>query len=542
MFRNSVPLVVLLAAATPAAEPTAPRNESIRQQDMKADLGFLAGDGFKGRLSGTAENELALDFITSRFERLGLKRIGPEGTYLQRFQLVSATLGPSNVLEVARDGVVLRFESGQEFVPQRFSPSGKTQGQLAFLGFGIRDPERGHDDYQGRDVRGKVVLVLDHEPGEKDPDSPFDGVVTSEAANPLNKALTAQEAGAVGILFVSDIHNHPARENFDAVARSAWPEKPPRIDRFLLEEWVERVRIPAAWISASLARSLLEGGGPSFEERAKRSEKPGGGSTDGIGPTVTMSLDVRQRVLPQSNALAAIEGTDPKLKDEWVVIACHFDHDGADGGVIYNGADDNGSGTVGLLEIAEAYAMAAEDGNRPRRSVLFAAFNAEERGLLGAWAFVENPLVPLDRIVAVLNMDMIGRDEEVPRGGGRRFRGLREQTAESNRNALQLMGYSRSASLTEVIDRANAAFGLELKKELDNNESNLLRRSDHWPFLQRGVASAFFHTGLHPDYHTPNDRPEKIHYEKMEKIVRLIHQASWDLAQQDGRPTLDRAR
>jgi Zn-dependent M28 family amino/carboxypeptidase len=211
------------------------------------------------------------------------------------------------------------------------------------------------------------------------------------------------------------------------------------------------------------------------------------------------------------------------------------------GARVFNGADDNGSGTVGLLEIAEAYALASEAGHRSARSVLFASFNSEERGLLGSWAFVERPPVPLDRVVAMLNMDMIGRDEEVPEGGGRRFRGLPVQTAESNRDAFNLLGWSHSASLTDVIERANRPIGLRIKKVLDNNVSNLLRRSDQWPFLQFGVPAVFFHTGLHPDYHTADDRPEKIRYAKLERIARLVHQASWDLAQQPGRPTLDRA-
>ena len=237
--------------------------------------------------------------------------------------------------------------------------------------------------------------------------------------------------------------------------------------------------------------------------------------------------------------LAKLEGADPKLKDEWVVVCGHYDHNGADADQIWNGADDDGSGTVGLLEIAEAYALAAQAGARPRRSILFAAWNSEERGLLGAWAFVERPLVPLDKITAVLNMDMIGRSEEVPEGGGPRFRGLELQTAESNKNAVNVLGWSRSADLTAAVRQANAGLGMDLKMRYDNNVSQLLRRSDHWPFLQRGVPAIWFLTGLHPDYHTVYDRPEKIDYAKMERIARLVHQLSWNLAQQDGRPRLD---
>jgi len=171
-------------------------------------------------------------------------------------------------------------------------------------------------------------------------------------------------------------------------------------------------------------------------------------------------------------------------------------------------------------------------GQRPRRSILFAVFGSEERGpLLGAWAYTERPLRPLDKTVGVLNMDMIGRHMEVPVGGGRRFRGLTPQTAESNSNSVNIIGHSRSPALKTAVEQANKHFDLTLKMDLDNNTSNLLRRSDQWPFIQRGVPAIWFHTGLHPDYHTANDRPEKIEYEKMERIVRLVHQLSWDLAQ-----------
>jgi Zn-dependent M28 family amino/carboxypeptidase len=248
--------------------------------------------------------------------------------------------------------------------------------------------------------------------------------------------------------------------------------------------------------------------------------------------------------VPDRNVLAKIEGGDPRLRDEWLVISAHFDHDGATATQILNGADDDGSGTVGLLEIAEAYALAAQQGQRPRRSILFAAFNSEERGLLGAWAYTAQPIAPLDQTVAVLNMDMIGRNEEVPEpaagrgGGGGRFNGLDPQTAESNANALNVIGSVRTPDLKAAIDRANASTRLEIRYRYDNNTSQLLRRSDHWPFIQHGVPGVWFFTGLHPDYHQAGDRPERINYEKMERILKLIYQVSWDLANADGRPKL----
>ncbi len=564
-----ISIATLLTALLPGAEPTAPRNDSICQRDLKADLFFLAGDRFRGRLTATPENDLASEFIASRFERLGLKRVGDVGSYFHRFNLVTASLGPSNSLSVGGQNYPqkLSFHCGSDFIPLNFSPTVSLSGRFVFAGFGVSAPERGHDDYQDLNVAGQIVLVFDHEPGENDPKSRFDGVVMSEAATQLRKALVAEKKGAAGILFVADVHNHPGLEDFEATARAAWPEKPPRIPRYLLQDWAERIHIPAAQISIALAQTLLNTTKDAFEKLARSSEKPpyvevvngagfgnpfanqlsppyvevvnGAGFGNPFANQLSLSTDVRRHIVPDRNVLAALEGSDPTLKDEWVVISCHHDHNGADDNQVFNGADDNGSGVVGLLEIAEAYALAAQEGHRPKRSILFISFNSEERGLLGSWAFVERPPVPLDRIVAVLNMDMVGRDEEVPEGGGPRFRGLPVQSAESNHNAFNLLGHSRSAALAQLIDQANAPFGLTIKKVLDNNSSQLLRRSDQWPFLQSGVPAVFFHTGLHPDYHTPGDRPERINYPKMERIVRLVHQASWDLAQQPGRPRLD---
>jgi Zn-dependent M28 family amino/carboxypeptidase len=249
-----------------------------------------------------------------------------------------------------------------------------------------------------------------------------------------------------------------------------------------------------------------------------------------------MTTTVHRPVTTLRNVAAMVEGSDPQVRTETVIVVAHLDHEGVDGGQIYTGADDNGSGTVGLLEVAEAYALAARDGQRPRRSVLFLSVNAEERGLLGAWAYTEQPLLPLDRTVGVLNMDMIGRNEEIPPNGGGRFFGLQVTPAEANTNSIDLYGYSYAPELTAAVERANAAYGLTIKKRNDNNASNLVRRSDHWPFLHHGVPGIGFHSGLHPDYHTPGDRPDKINYAKMEKIVRLVHATSWALANDGARP------
>ena len=531
----SVVALLVAGAASLPAQQRAPQNESIRQDELRADLYYLAGDAMRGRLTDTVENLATGDYIRSRFERAGLTPAAPGGSYFQNYTLMTATLGEGNALEVGGAAGTRHLTHGQEFFPQRFSATGTARAQVVFAGFGITAPRLSYDDYAG-DVAGKIVLVLDHEPGERDPTSPFEGVVTAEPSAAWRKALAAQEKGAVGILFVADVHNHPGPVNFDQATRGMWPAQAPHLKVYTLTAWSDRLQIPAAQISPALAATLVAGSGKSLAELAASAETARGLAAVPLRATVTLTTSVVRHTVPDRNVVALLEGSDPKLKDEWVIVSAHFDHNGAEGTQVYNGADDNGSGTVALLEIADAYALAARQGRRPRRTVLFAAWNSEERGLLGAWAYTEQPLAPLATIAAVLNMDMIGRNEEIQVGGGPRFNGFEVQTAESNANTVNVMGFSRAPDVTKAMDTANAGIGLQLLKRYDNNPSNLVRRSDQWPFLQRGVPALGFMTGLHPDYHTVYDRPEKINYVKMEKIARLIHQASWDLANADGRP------
>ena len=534
-------LAVLVLLATPVllAQQEAPQNDSIRQSELRADLFFLASDSMQGRLAATAENRLAAEFIKSRFDRLGLTPVGQNGSFFHEYNLTTASLADNNQLLVSTDNgnSERSLRLLQDYYPLNFSASGRARGDLAFTGFGIMSPERGHDDYSGGTVAGKVVLAFDHEPGERDPDSVFDGVVRSEVARSLRKALFAQEQGAVALLIVSDVHNHTGPDNFQRQANSTWPVNPRRVPRYTLSAWMDQVRIPVAQISPAVASALIHGSGYTLEKLSEVAEIDGGVTPIPMTErTVEITATVDRRVIPDRNVVAMLEGSDPELSDELIIICAHYDHDGVANGQVFNGADDDGSGTVALLEIAEAFARAAADGIRPRRSVLFAAWNSEERGLLGAWAYTEQPIVPLEQTVAVLNMDMVGRNEEVPVGGGRRFNGLEIQTAESNENSVNIMGYTYSPDLQTEVQEANEAYRLRLKMEYDNNASNLLRRSDQWPFLQNGVPAIFFHTGLHPDYHTPYDQPEKINYQKLETIARLVHQVAWNIAQNPSRP------
>ena len=528
---------ILVAAAVVAQDPApAPGSGSIRAGDLEADIRFLAADSLRGRLTDTPENRIAADFIASRFARHGLAPVGSDGTHFHRFDLLTTALGPDNDLRVTGAGQP-DLALGAAFYPDPASATGSAAGNVVFVGFGIDAPSLRHDDYREAELAGAVALMLDHEPGEFRRDSPFDGTMRSESARLVRKVLAAQARGAAAVLVAPDRHNHGRTRGPARPMGSVWPSRPPRVPRYGLASWVEAVDVPVVHISGDLAERIAEAADRSFDELTEAAERPGGAAALPLaGPRVELTTSVRRTTVANRNVVGLIEGADPALRDEWIIIGAHYDHDGARGSVIYNGADDDASGVAALLEIAEAYRAAARGGDRPGRSILLAAWNSEEQGLLGAWAYTEAPLHPLDRTVAMLNMDMIGRDEEVPRIGGLRFRGLEPQSAESNRNAVNILGYSRSPDLRRAVERANRGTGLDVRFRYDDNASNLLRRSDQWPFLFREVPALFVHTGLHPDYHTERDTPEKLRYDKMTRIVRMVHQLSWDLAGDAERP------
>ena len=518
--------VVFAAQLAAQTRATAPHNDSIRRQEMMADMVFLTSDLLKGRYAGTPEDFLSAEFVRARFARLGLKPVA--GTsYFQDFWMTAAKLAAENALEIRLNASQsLRLKPGQGYYPQRFSANSRATGALVFCGFGIRT-----EDF-GQAAKDRIAVVLMHEPGEFDPESPFDGLIMSEAANPLRKTLLAQEKGAVGILFVEDKHNHPEDAGFAASFESARPADPLAAGRFLLSEWVDKVHIPAAQISPALAETLLQGTGNALLEFCRKAESyPTFQPIPLPGPAADLSISIDRIPVRGRNVVAMVEGLDPVLRNEAIIICGHHDHNGTEDGVIMPGADDDVSGVVATIDIAEAYVQAALTGQRPRRSLIFASWDAEEQGLVGARHYTEHPLFPLEKTVAVLNMDLIGRNEEILPTLDWRFRGLEVQTSESNVNTINILGLTRFPRMRPPLEKANGPFGLTIKSKIDNNASQLLRRSDHWPFMQRGVPALWFLTGIHPDYHTTYDRADRINGEKMERVARLVHEMSWLIAQ-----------
>jgi Zn-dependent M28 family amino/carboxypeptidase len=251
---------------------------------------------------------------------------------------------------------------------------------------------------------------------------------------------------------------------------------------------------------------------------------------DGARLTATLAPDLADQTVIMRNVLGVVEGRDPARRDEVVVVGAHLDHDGTDAhGRIYNGADDNASGTAAVVAAATAFARAAGDGERPARTVMFALWNGEEKGSLGAEAFIAAPKGDR-RVVANINLDMVGRHEEIPDPANWRWSGFPKVDPASSRNTLHVLGYSYSPDLAAQLRDANDAVGLTLLEQYDEGAQDLLKRSDNWIFVSNGIPALFLTTGLHPEYHTPEDDVERIDFGKLARVARLAARAAWIVA------------
>jgi hypothetical protein len=529
-------LAALPAGASPDSAPPA-ATETITEADLKSTLYFLAAEEMQGRELNTLFNKITSNYLAHRFELMGLEPVAPDG-YFQYFNILQAELLDGNTLEIRGPGSPSSTVAivKEEFFPSPLSANGRISAPLVLAGYGITAPEYRYDDYQELAVQGKIVVVFDGEPGATDPDSPFEGILDSRYSEEFYKIKNAQAHNAVGLIIVQDTRGRSRAGGFSRHARFTWPEDASRA-RFALKVWEEQIKIPVLHVSRELARGLFQSTRVDLGDIQKKIDEEY--QSQGVplpGVEATLETAIVRSQTRIRNVLAYLPGSDPKLKDEVVMVSAHFDHVGYHDGEVFQGADDDASGTAGLLEIAEAYALSPE---KPARSVLFAAWNAEERGLLGSRYYVERPTFLLDKTIALFQMDMIGRNEEIPDPNNPRFLGLQKQRAEDNTNSVHVLGYSRSEDLRSLVTQSNGRIGLELKFQYDNTPANLLRRSDHWPFLSNDVPVLFFHTGLHPDYHRPTDTPEKINYAKMEKVVRLVFLCSWAAAHSSPPPQLN---
>lgn len=491
-------LALALAALLAAGAAAAAQSPSVER--LRADVYFLAADALEGRRAGTPGAAIAAAFVAERFRALGLRPVGDNGTYLQGLSFVAAvTPGPDNRLTLALPQGERVAVPGEEFTPLPFSSSGSAAGEVVFAGYGIPAADEGWDDYAGLDVNGKIVLLLRHSPHGDDPASKLQPYMALR-----RKAAEARARGAAAVLVATgpaeSKDGAPVKISFDASFADAG--------------------LPVLGISTPLAEAFFSGQGFTLAELQRRMNERFEPASRPLGIQARLTADVVQQRASTDNVLALLPGSDPARAHEVVVVGAHYDHLGWGGEgssslvpqerAIHNGADDNASGVAGLLELARLLTA-----RPPARSVLFAAFAAEEVGLLGSSFLVNNLPVPREEVVAMLNMDMIGR----PREGSK----------------LTVSGVGTAAQWPTLVDAANAVADLTITTDKGGYGA-----SDHSSFYAVGIPVLFLFTGAHEDYHRPSDDADRLHYPGMARVVGFAADLVRAMADLPERPTFQR--
>jgi hypothetical protein len=487
----------------------------IRTDDLKGDIFFLASKDMAGRDAGSLQDHIATDYIASEFLRLGLKPMGDNGTFFQKMEILTGRPdSQQTTLSTTVNGEKHSYALGQDFTLARQSIRNTSAcGEVVFAGYGISAPEFHYDDFSGIDVKGKVALVFLREPQANDANSRFMGTWDSYHAFNWHKIEELRKRGAAAILIVQDriprdvkpippTSPRPSGQPSYALAGQMWD-------------------IPVFLIKREVADQLLA---------------PSGKNADGLQTAIDHSLHPQSFEIKQSsaclaksysdiasregrNVVALLEGSDPKLKAQTIILTAHHDHMGEANGHIYYGADDNASGVAGILSVARAMTQAKL---HPKRSVLFVAYDAEERIFLGSYFYATHPVVPLNQTIATLNLDMIGRNEDDANW---------PTPADRNVNMVNVLGTRYNPALRRVIDQQDQHEGLKLDYKMDKvDPDSLWSRSDHFWFATMHIPQVEFQTGLHPDYHTENDTWDRINYPKLTKIARLVYLSVAELA------------
>ncbi|WP_445144127.1 M20/M25/M40 family metallo-hydrolase [Dyella sp. Tek66A03] len=525
----AIALAASISATALAAAPTSEQAglAQIRETDLRADIGFLASDALQGRLSLQPGDDVAAQWVASEFAKAGLKPIASDAqghpSYLQAVPLTEYRPdAQATRLALKRQGKSTEWKAPD--VSGAFPEDRDVDAPVVFAGYGITAPELNYDDYAGLDVKGKVVVVFDHEPQETNPTSIFNGTGNTRYATGYVKVLNAQDHGAVAVLIAPEpSHNHPSAQEVRArIGHQAEHAANPIPAQALADN---PLHIPSMLISADVSAQLLASSGSTpaaLQNAIDRDLK----SHSLALPDTAISLHLHnssRRAAVAWNAVGLIEGSDPKLAPETIIISAHHDHDGESGGKIWHGADDNASGTVGVVTLARAFAA---NPVKPKRSMLFVVFAAEERGLLGAYYLAAHPLRPLDTTRAMINFDMIGRDEKP----SPQTEGLIQVPADTS-NRLNLIGAAYSPDYQRTVAKQNEQVGLVLDDRFDHEYAlNVFFRSDQFPFVLHNVPAFWWFTGFHPDYHHPSDTADKIDYRKMAKILKLAYLSAWQFA------------
>lgn len=502
-------LLPLLLPGSPATQEPLPADrrkgaEAVDVAQCRQWLTTLASPEFEGRGTGEPGYQKAAEFVAAHFRQLGLEARGDDGGYFQTVPWSDATVDPDRTFVEFRDAGGKTVRVPAQRLAGSASVALSAAGDVVLLV--VRRPTNEPDGrtdlppipgLDAVDVAGKVVVAVVAE-GRSSAMLRFavlQGLQGKSAATVLFAQTEAVRQGLRG-------HKGASRRTNPAAAGQG------------------KAPLDATFGGDDLNALLALAGKDTTVLQGDTLAVP-------LPLQAQVEVAVEARPSPAMNVWAVLPGSDPQLRSEYVVIGSHLDHLGKRGESIYPGADDDGSGTTGVMAVAR---MFAENPLRPRRSVLFVCFSGEERGLVGSRYFADNCPVPLASITGELQMDMIGRDEE------ENAEGNHGEKAEDNRNSLHLIGTQKLApALHELCLRANTRAGFDLEYD----EERMFGRSDHANFAQKGVPIAFFFTGLHRDYHRPSDTPDKIHYEKLLRVARYVYDVAFELATQSGRPEID---
>lgn len=477
----------------------------ISEPMVKELIDYLAADDMRGRSTPSIELDKAADYIASKLKEYGVKPVNK--SYFQSLPFVSKDLDVDQCsFLLTKDGVNHAFTLKSHFTPLFNTVSGKVKGEIVFAGYGITAPEYNYDDYKDIDVKGKIVLVMKQAPRKKDAGSDF---ATKEAAKYADidyKVKNATEHGAIGFLLVTDPIDNIAITAQGYLWRSLYM-KHNSSPIYELTESSENT-LPAVQVGWKIIDEIVGGVDSlrTLQENIDANLKPISFPIENQSLELAVSLD--EKSFPSKNVVGWIEGSDAKLKKEFVVVGGHYDHIGVSdlanhlNDSIMNGADDNASGTAAVMAIAKAF---SKSGKKPARSLVFILFTAEERGLLGSTYYTNNPLFPLEKTVGMINMDMVGRN---------------------GTDTLYVVGEKYNPELTKLVNAEIPEAGLK-KEEMS---FDLYQSSDYYPFYKKGISAIGFTSGLHNDYHRVGDNPDKINHTKVRKIAQLGYRVAWKMA------------
>ena len=490
-------------------------SQFITRNDIKNHIAILASDSLEGRGFGAKGSFKAGEYIASQLRYENLQALGDRGTYFQpvlvnKWNREKANFNINSVTGLLKYSLV----PGQDFT---FTPGdipaevNFSIDHFMFCGYGIFDEK--YSDYQYAQVRNEVIMIMEGEP-VKDKKSIITNTINpSKWKNDLKAKLeVAVLKGAKAVIVLVDSTKFIKRT----------PDQFLKANLFT-DDLKIKFKIPVIYLNESSLPGMLNQKELKRLKRFISNVKKGKVSSNYISANFKVSLSSKSSTVRDRNIVARIEGSDPELKKEYLVVSAHFDHLGVVEGKIYNGADDNGTGTAALISLAKALNALKENKYPLKRSILFLFCTGEEVGLLGSKYFVQNPLVPLKDIKADINIDMIGRGDD---------------THEENENYVYVIGSDKINPLLDRKIRENNSWSVNYKLDYTYNDiqhpMRLYYRSDHYNFAERGIPSVFLFGGFHKDYHKPDDDPIFINYRKVEDISKLVYFTLIDLANHPG--------